>query len=1022
MSSSASPTPLLVEIAPHSSSFFAGEAFVCTLTFINTLPAPPPSSPLTTPTPTSGYFPRHGHAKSHSVDVRTFARDLALEKRDEGAQDARYYAERRERDEKLLSQSAVPRRSFALHRASESLHRLPSSASLQEEEQAVPRRRGMVGRRAFSGAAAGTAASTTAQTKGHRVSQSLSASHARSGLGIGHPVNDASGAASGSGGAFRTPLPSGGVSSHNTALELRHASASSATSASALASSSVPRSASSSRLPSARVPAAHPHARKESVAAIQAEDLSSAFALDSEPSSSSTSSGSSTPRLAHPATSRATFYGAGEAANDTLESVLRDDITNWSAPRASSSSTSNTPVQSPLFPPSSSRRAAPAEGSVRLLWAYAQFGGEFRLDESLIKPAEFEDMKRRLLSTSSFGGGSLFAPAGLTAAAVPAAAPEEVKRRASWGSYLSPSAWRGHARKGSTLEETRRKLGESRAVPLFVTQPSVLLVDVDLKPGERRSCESLQSGAQGGVVEGKDGSWEKEEAGLTFASSCARETDTFRLPLPPDLPPSYSGRSISFNYTLTLGTNRLDTSSSSGGSSGRQRSRLIRIPLRIYNHVAPTGTTLFFDLQNPVVWKSSAHVDEEADEKPPAPQSQAQQQQKTVREGSKSGEKRKAGGGTGKNEQMDRKAFDAYATSLVASCTPATTETREEDVATDLERVSLLVAQQQQQQPGSTAAHSSGAETLAVPTQLEPRPNSPLGRRASVGAVKEDVEEEEEGGPTSTMQAVELLSRNSSKGALTPLPLVPLQRARAAHILDGAVSYDIAKDGQLAAVLTLVKSKYRLGDTVLGVVSTNFPGAVARVVRVAAALETHESIEPTLATLPAARGARMTKVVHAEAHECALDVGQVGFQLPIPSGATPDFVTSAGERRAPLPRVLCIADAHPLALCAVKLHWTVRLSFLTLSTVKASATALRVAPPPHLEAVGEDGYEHYHLSLCAVDALSGPASAARHAQLQRQEGEEWPQGTKLELVECAVPLAVLPHSTRFQPGAASVYA
>ncbi|PWO00113.1 Rgp1-domain-containing protein [Tilletiopsis washingtonensis] len=939
MSSSASPTPLLVEIAPHSSSFFAGEAFVCTLTFINTLPAPPPSSPLTTPTPTSGYFPRHGHAKSHSVDVRTFARDLALEKRDEGAQDARYYAERRERDEKLLSQSAVPRRSFALHRASESLHRLPSSASLQEEEQAVPRRRGMVGRRAFSGAAAGTAASTTAQTKGHRVSQSLSASHARSGLGIGHPVNDASGAASGSGGAFRTPLPSGGVSSHNTALELRHASASSATSASALASSSVPRSASSSRLPSARVPAAHPHARKESVAAIQAEDLSSAFALDSEPSSSSTSSGSSTPRLAHPATSRATFYGAGEAANDTLESVLRDDITNWSAPRASSSSTSNTPVQSPLFPPSSSRRAAPAEGSVRLLWAYAQFGGEFRLDESLIKPAEFEDMKRRLLSTSSFGGGSLFAPAGLTAAAVPAAAPEEVKRRASWGSYLSPSAWRGHARKGSTLEETRRKLGESRAVPLFVTQPSVLLVDVDLKPGERRSY-------------------------------------TFRLPLPPDLPPSYSGRSISFNYTLTLGTNRLDTSSSSGGSSGRQRSRLIRIPLRIYNHVAPTGTTLFFDLQNPVVWKSSAHVDEEADEKPPAPQSQAQQQQKTVREGSKSGEKRKAGGGTGKNEQMDRKAFDAYATSLVASCTPATTETREEDVATDLERVSLLVAQQQQQQPGSTAAHSSGAETLAVPTQLEPRPNSPLGRRASVGAVKEDVEEEEEGGPTSTMQAVELLSRNSSK-----------------------VSYDIAKDGQLAAVLTLVKSKYRLGDTVLGVVSTNFPGAVARVVRVAAALETHESIEPTLATLPAARGARMTKVVHAEAHECALDVGQVGFQLPIPSGATPDFVTSA-----------------------VKLHWTVRLSFLTLSTVKASATALRVAPPPHLEAVGEDGYEHYHLSLCAVDALSGPASAARHAQLQRQEGEEWPQGTKLELVECAVPLAVLPHSTRFQPGAASVYA
>jgi hypothetical protein len=34
-------------------------------------------------------------------------------------------------------------------------------------------------------------------------------------------------------------------------------------------------------------------------------------------------------------------------------------------------------------------------------------------------------------------------------------------------------------------------------------------------------------------------------------------------------------------------------------------------------------------------------------------------------------------------------------------------------------------------------------------------------------------------------------------------------------------SYDIAKDGEIVAVLTLVKTTYRLGESVLGVVSFN---------------------------------------------------------------------------------------------------------------------------------------------------------------------------------------------------------
>lgn len=60
------------------------------------------------------------------------------------------------------------------------------------------------------------------------------------------------------------------------------------------------------------------------------------------------------------------------------------------------------------------------------------------------------------------------------------------------------------------------------------------------------------------------------------------------------------GKSFSFTYTLTLGTNRL-VKSKRGGGVTEQKSRLVRIPLRVYNLVSVTGVTAFFDLTNPVV-------------------------------------------------------------------------------------------------------------------------------------------------------------------------------------------------------------------------------------------------------------------------------------------------------------------------------------------------------------------------------------------------------------------------------------
>ena len=51
------------------------------------------------------------------------------------------------------------------------------------------------------------------------------------------------------------------------------------------------------------------------------------------------------------------------------------------------------------------------------------------------------------------------------------------------------------------------------------------------------------------------------------------------------------------------------------------------------------------------------------------------------------------------------------------------------------------------------------------------------------------------------------------------------------------VSYDINKDGYRIATLTLVKSAYRLGDTVNAMISLN--GGAARVLRVYTATALH---------------------------------------------------------------------------------------------------------------------------------------------------------------------------------------
>lgn len=73
--------------------------------------------------------------------------------------------------------------------------------------------------------------------------------------------------------------------------------------------------------------------------------------------------------------------------------------------------------------------------------------------------------------------------------------------------------------------------------------------------------------------------------------------------MPADLPPSFRGKSIKFNYELVVGTNRTAVSPSMlvnpdeplrprprGGKSSN--SRVMKVPIRLYNHVGSEHTLL----------------------------------------------------------------------------------------------------------------------------------------------------------------------------------------------------------------------------------------------------------------------------------------------------------------------------------------------------------------------------------------------------------------------------------------------
>ena len=145
-----------------------------------------------------------------------------------------------------------------------------------------------------------------------------------------------------------------------------------------------------------------------------------------------------------------------------------------------------------------------------LMMGYVQISGSFVLDGSLVNQSPFEEVKRKGIVGGQAGGGLLRT--------------ESTKRDSGllgsfgWGNLGETFGGLLGDRGLSTMKEGK-KLISTKSIPILSAPQSILFVDLQLKPGEKRSFR-------------------------------------FTYPLPKGIPPSHRGKAMRTNYSLIIGTQR----------------------------------------------------------------------------------------------------------------------------------------------------------------------------------------------------------------------------------------------------------------------------------------------------------------------------------------------------------------------------------------------------------------------------------------------------------------------------------
>ncbi|KAI0045747.1 Rgp1-domain-containing protein [Auriscalpium vulgare] len=701
------------------------------------------------------------------------------------------------------------------------------------------------------------------------------------------------------------------------------------------------------RAPAAPLPANHPHARKASVyeaagdhsAPIPQSASASSFAISLDPiAESTTSAAPPTPSFPSPAPTPGIFPSYSTSASKSDAHVY--------PPRPPRSGQSNLGLGLPTVPTPTSASFPKAESNAELiLYAYVHLTGTLALLPPLSaarSPALAALQKRKRLPR---GGGSMDIGVASPQLGGPARRTGRDRRSASfagslWG-LLSPPAQApvsptlangyhpGHRPRAPSyvgalfspstvsLPSTSTPIGTGKGavglglagagleeewdpevpVPVLEVQPAMLAVDLSLGPGEER-------------------------------------TYTYTVKLPEYLPPTFKGRTLKFSYQLSVGACRATTTGNSPGSN----SRVMKVPIRVYNHVSVDRPQEAYDLVATPAGRPDGVVKETTS--PSKPPSTAQ--------------------------------------FLLKKPTPPSPFSK----------------------PGTVGDLRSYALRLLQPTP------SPIN-----GDGPDEPENGREGELTGCREAVEILTRVPKK-----------------------LSYDVNKDGVKVAVLTFMKSAWRLGETVLGVVELNERAGRARVLKLSAILEAHEALPSSLTSPADARQPYMRRV-HAEHHASfILQTQRTTFALDIPPDASPAFQLALGDAA---PRgglewkvrlCLLVAVAQDGARVKGMLRDGARGEWGSAWVPTAGIAPLERPPVPPAAASSPPPAARGWAAFFA-STFMGPSGGGFHdgdedvdedgeagaAEVDLGAGEEGWREMAVETVECEVPVKIWPGNTAFRP-------
>ncbi|KAG8758419.1 hypothetical protein FRC14_008246 [Serendipita sp. 396] len=230
-------------------------------------------------------------------------------------------------------------------------------------------------------------------------------------------------------------------------------------------------------------------------------------------------------------------------------------------------------------PRSASAGTLPIQGAETLLWAYAQVMGSIEMDTKTTNPVVLASIKSKLTRSGPVGAGRMD---------LHDQTPSSNRNvESSWSTFLglksprvvSPvpaSFFSGLFSSRSSPAVNVASDVNAEDIPMLVPSQVMLAVDLTLAPGESKAY-------------------------------------TYSMTLPRALPPTYRGRSFRISYSLVVGTCR-------GNSAGiDSQSRLLRIPIRVYNAVSVRVPSVRYNLLWPSVHPGKTRATASVKDAPPKP-------------------------------------------------------------------------------------------------------------------------------------------------------------------------------------------------------------------------------------------------------------------------------------------------------------------------------------------------------------------------------------------------------------------